>query len=177
MAAALLDLAVELTTEDTVTPKPKSQEILSALCSSHHIQVGTPTPRRLPTPSPNVRTASRRPPKEASSESWSPSRTHLDPVGELMKTSHRKGETSDTQTQTTTMPSLEYSNPVRIVVDQTCSNWNPQPPRLLTGRGRMSDEDFNWREEFDLPEPDTNRTSGRSHTKAGWKPRRFRGNQ
>ncbi len=33
----------------------------------------------------------------------------------------------------------------------------------------MSDEDFNWREAFDLPEPDPNRTWGRSHTKAGWK--------
>ena len=33
----------------------------------------------------------------------------------------------------------------------------------------MSDEDFDWRRAFDLSEPDPNRTSGRSHTKAGWK--------
>ncbi len=31
-------------------------------------------------------------------------------------------------------------------LDQTCSIWNPQPPRLLSEGGRMIDEDFDLNE-------------------------------
>ena len=58
------------------------------------------------------------------------------------------------------MPTINEA--ASCVVDGTCSTWNPPSARLLTQGGRMSDDDSDWRDAFDMkPEPsDPNQSWG-----------------